>query len=72
MEMEFELMEWGDGTIRLHYEDRLAGRDRSFVLTESGEAFEATRGEDYDETMTPVSLVLVLRAMALEGGDAPS
>lgn len=62
--MELELLRWGDGTIRLYFEDYLEGKDRVFILWPDG-----TAAEDNDE-LTPVNLVLALRAMIEEAPHA--
>lgn len=66
--MELELLQWGDGSIRLSYWDHMEGKDRIFVLMGDGTAREA-HGEDQEgeEILTPVDLVAALRAMVLEG-----
>ena len=66
--MELELIQWGDGTIRLCYEAYRNGKDRVFVLGADGTAQEATYGDDEQEVRTPINLVAVLREMyAAEG-----
>lgn len=59
--MELELLRWGDGTIRLTYWDSIDGKDRIFILTADGQAFE----EDADDVRHPVNLVTELHTMAL-------
>lgn len=59
--MEFELLQWGDGSIRLSYEDHLHGHDRVFVLKADSTTWESDRGEA--EILTQVNLVAILRAM---------
>lgn len=60
---ELELGTWGDGTIRLYFEDSLHGNDRVFILDADGRAYEAFHDGD-DERREPVDLVSVLRLMA--------
>ena len=58
--MEFEQNEWGDGTIRLYFEDTLHGQDLVFVLHADGTVREVViRGEE--ETTVPVDLATALR-----------
>jgi hypothetical protein len=62
--MELELGTWGDGTTRLSYWDSMHGLDRHFVLNPDGTAVEAkTDDEGENETLEPINLVAVLRAM---------
>lgn len=61
--MEFELGEWEDGSIRLYYEDYMYAKDRVFVLLPDGTACEAVDDDDGHEVLTPVNVVLALRAM---------
>lgn len=61
--MEFELFQWGDGTIRLSFEDRIEGKDRHFILLEDGTVEEATENESGEETRAPVNLAIELRNM---------
>lgn len=63
--MELELMQWGDETIRLSYEDRESGKDRVFILNADGTAHEATQNEDGTETLRKVDLIDELRLMIL-------
>ena len=63
--MELELMQWGDETIRLSYEDRESGKDRVFVLNADGTAHEAVQNEDGTETLRRVDLIDELRLMIL-------
>lgn len=58
--MEFELLVWGDGAVRLTFEDRLEGNDIVFTLGEDGQA-RYWDGEDGE----PVNLVAELRKLAL-------
>lgn len=61
--MEFELyQQLGDGSIRLSYKDYMHGEDRVFVLLPDGTACEAV-DDDGHEVLTPVNIVLALRAM---------
>lgn len=48
---QLELMEWGDGTIRLSFWDSLHGHDEVFILNEDGTAERSTGfvSEDSDE-----------------------
>ena len=57
--MELELLQWGDGEIRLSFEDRINGKDRHFILDADGCAYE----ESDDEDRHPVNLVAELRAL---------
>jgi hypothetical protein len=63
--MELELLEWGDGTIRLSYEDWQHGLDRHFTLCIDGSCEETIIAEDGNESHQVVNLVLVLREMLL-------
>lgn len=58
--MEFELSQWGDGTIRLYFEDRIHGNDRVYILGEDGRVYR----EDGD-ALTLVDIVQELRFLAL-------
>lgn len=62
--MMVELGQWDDGSIRLALWDSMHGNDRVFVLLADGTARESDREEV--ETLTPIDLIAVLRAMALE------
>ncbi len=66
--MDLELYEWGDGTIRLTYEDYMHGLDRHFVLCADGSCEEVTTN-DGSETRTMVNLVMVLRSMLQEAAE---
>lgn len=65
---EWELCEWGDGTIRLTYWDSLTAQDIVYVLNDDGtvERSEWVYNGDDDESghevMTRVNLSLALRA----------
>jgi hypothetical protein len=59
--MEFELLKWGDGTIRLAFWDSDEGKDRIFVLGEDGLAYIQN---DETEERTQINLVQELRKMA--------
>jgi len=61
--MELELLQWGDGSIRLSYWDHMEGKDRIFVLLGNGTARESDCEEP--EALTPIDLIAVLRGMAL-------
>lgn len=62
--MELELyQQLGDGSIRLSYEDYMHGKDRMFVLLPDGTAREAVDDDDGYEVLTPIHIVLVLRAI---------
>jgi hypothetical protein len=65
MTVELELMQWGDGTIRLSYEDWKSGKDRVFILNADGTAHESTQNEDGTETLREVNLIDELRLMIL-------
>lgn len=57
--MRFELLAWGDGTIRLTFWDSDYGNDRSFILGVDGLAYEEAK----DETRHVVDLIVELRKM---------
>lgn len=67
--LELELHEDADGTLYLWYEDRVHGRDRKLILSETGEAWEESYEDDAmpdgdTPTRTPINLAQSLRAMA--------
>lgn len=64
--MEFELFKWGDGTIRLSYEDYMHGHDRHFILLEDGTVQESVTQEDDSEVLVTVNLAIELRKMVSE------
>lgn len=66
--LELELHEYADGSLRLYFEDRLNGRDRMFILSETGEAWEESYEDDDmtdgdTPTRKPINLAEKLRAM---------
>lgn len=64
--MDFELLKWGDGTIRLAYWDSLHGDDILFVLDENGKAYRARQHEDMEgaEYVEEANLIEELRKLA--------
>ncbi len=60
--MDLELLEWGDGTIRLSFWDSSVGADRHFILDQNGSAKE----KDDQDVCQPINLVIELRKMLLE------
>ncbi len=65
MANNLELLQWGDGTIRLAFWDSLHGDDKIFILEESGQAFISEYTDDSDEEVRiPVDLVAELRKLA--------
>lgn len=57
--MELELRPWGDGRLRLSFEDRIEGKDRHFILESDGTAYE----EREDKDCAAIDLVTELRAL---------
>lgn len=54
-----ELMEWGDGTIRLTYWDSLHGENESYILDADGQAYI----EDEKDFRVSINLVEKLRKL---------
>jgi hypothetical protein len=61
--MEFQLEEWGDGTIRLVHWDAHRGNDVIFVLHESGLVAKAETHECGDGLIIVENLGLELRKL---------
>lgn len=59
--MDFELLAWGDGTIRLTYWNYKDGQDICFILGDDGKAYT----EDEDDNRTGVDLITRLREIAI-------
>lgn len=63
--MDFELLTWGDGTIRLTYWNTATGKDIVIVLAEDGQAYLVTdTRDDGTETRQGIDLVPYLRGLA--------
>jgi len=60
--MELELLEWGDGTIRLSSWDSMHGDDVIFILNEDGTAYRSYYDGE-EERQEPVNLVIALREL---------
>ena len=64
--MDFELLKWGDHTIRLSHWDSLHGVDKIYILNKDGTVdVEWADSEDEKVYRHPVNLVQELRELAL-------